>query len=192
MARPALKKDDMEEAAIELFASRGIAATTIRDIAELAGVTEGALYRHYPGKNEMAARLFSREVKRFSNRFAEVLFDESLDFRARVRRAVEFIYGYYRDHPMRFSFILVAQHGFPGRRLIDERFNPNDMVIDFLSRAMAVGEIPDGDPVLSAALIMGAVMQPVVMHWNARVHVKPVEVAAEVAQACMRILSLNA
>lgn len=188
MARPALKKGAIEEAAIELFATRGIAATTIRDIAELAGVTEGALYRHYPGKNEMAARLFSREVERFSQGLRDVLFDAEADFEARVRRAVAFIYAYYRDYPMHFSFILMAQHGFPGRRLLEERFNPNDMVIEFVRREMAAGAIPRRDAVLTAALIMGAVMQPVVMHWNARVSVKPVEVAGEVAAACMRII----
>ena len=53
---------------------------------------------------------------------------------------------------------------------------------------MAAGAIPRRDAVLTAALIMCAVMQPVVMHWNARVSVKPVELAGEVAAACMRII----
>jgi len=189
MARPARKKGDIEEAAIELFASRGLAGTKVRDIAERAGVTEGALYRHYPGKNEMAARLFSREVERFSKGLSAALYEGEGVFAARVRRAVEYIYGYYGDHPMRFAFILMTQHGFPGRRLLQERFNPNDMVIEFVRRAMDAGEIPDGDAVLAAGLVMGAVMQPVVMHWNGRTGASPTEAAGEVARACMRILA---
>ena len=63
MGRPAVKKHDIEEAAIRLFARRGLAATTVKDIAGAAGVTEGALYRHWPGKNDMAWELYHREVR---------------------------------------------------------------------------------------------------------------------------------
>ena len=188
LARPALKKGDIEEAAIQLFATRGLSATTVRDIAAHAGVTEGALYRHFPGKNEMAAQLFSREVAHFSEGLTGVLLNGDFDCARRVRRAVDFIYGYYRDYPMRFAFILMTQHGFPGRQLLEGRFNPNDIVIEFVRREITSGNIPKGDVVLAAALVMGMVMQPAVMHWNGRLPVEPITLAGQVADACTRIL----
>ena len=69
MARPVVKRDDIEEAAIRLLATKGLAATTIRDIAAAAGVAEGALYRHYSGKDDMAWRLYCREVAAFTIAF---------------------------------------------------------------------------------------------------------------------------
>ena len=60
MARPLKKKDDIEKAAIKLFATKGLARTVIKDIAREAEVTEGALYRHYTGKDEMAWKLFNK------------------------------------------------------------------------------------------------------------------------------------
>ena len=66
MARPAVKKGRMEEAAMGLFATKGLAKTTVRDIAQTAKVAEGALYRHWSGKNDMAWELYHREVRAFA------------------------------------------------------------------------------------------------------------------------------
>lgn len=44
--------------ALRLFSERGLAATSIRDIANLTGFTNPALYKHFPGKEEMALHLF--------------------------------------------------------------------------------------------------------------------------------------
>ena len=54
MARPAAKKHSIEQAAIALFAGKGLSSTTIKDIAAGAGVTQGALYR--PGRCIINAR----------------------------------------------------------------------------------------------------------------------------------------
>ena len=66
MSRPATKKKLIEDAAIKLFATRGLPGTVIKEIAREADVTEGALYKHYRSKNEMAWQLFCRELKIFS------------------------------------------------------------------------------------------------------------------------------
>jgi TetR/AcrR family transcriptional regulator, cholesterol catabolism regulator len=41
------------DAAIELFYSRGAAATTVRDITAACGLTPGALYNHFSSKEEL-------------------------------------------------------------------------------------------------------------------------------------------
>ena len=46
------KRDAICDAALELFAEKGIEATTIRDIAQRADAAEGTLYRHFKGKEE--------------------------------------------------------------------------------------------------------------------------------------------
>jgi TetR/AcrR family acrAB operon transcriptional repressor len=43
----------LREAALEVFAERGYAAARLGEIAERAGVTTGALYHHYAGKEEL-------------------------------------------------------------------------------------------------------------------------------------------
>jgi AcrR family transcriptional regulator len=43
----------LQEAADRLFAERGYGATTVRDIAEAAGVTERTFFRYFTGKEEL-------------------------------------------------------------------------------------------------------------------------------------------
>jgi TetR/AcrR family transcriptional regulator, repressor of fatR-cypB operon len=45
-------------AALKLFSERGLAATSIRDIAVKSGFTNPALYKHFSGKEELARHLF--------------------------------------------------------------------------------------------------------------------------------------
>ena len=50
----------IEQAATELFAQRGYAATTVEDIARAAGVTKPMLYRHFESKQELCIALLER------------------------------------------------------------------------------------------------------------------------------------
>src|SRR3954471_16856759 len=51
-------KQEILRAALKLFSERGLAATTIRDIADESGYTNPALYKHFASKDELALHLF--------------------------------------------------------------------------------------------------------------------------------------
>jgi TetR/AcrR family transcriptional regulator, repressor of fatR-cypB operon len=51
-------KREILRAALKLFSARGLAATSIRDIAAETGYTNPALYKHFAGKEELALHLF--------------------------------------------------------------------------------------------------------------------------------------
>ena len=53
-------KREILRAALRLFSERGLAATSIRDIAGESGYTNPALYKHFTGKDELALYLFER------------------------------------------------------------------------------------------------------------------------------------
>lgn len=50
------------EAALEVFASRGFAGTTMGAIAERAGLATAGLYRYYPGKQELFDAVLGPEL----------------------------------------------------------------------------------------------------------------------------------
>jgi len=52
------KRDELIASALRLFANQGIRGTTVRDIAEAAGVTEGALYPALRRQEQLAQSLF--------------------------------------------------------------------------------------------------------------------------------------
>lgn len=51
-------KQQILRAAMKLFSERGLAATSIRDIARESGYTNPALYKHFASKEDMALHLF--------------------------------------------------------------------------------------------------------------------------------------
>lgn len=57
------------EAAGDLFAERGYAATSIEDIARAARVTRGALYHHFTGKQDVFEAVFEDLETRIVQRF---------------------------------------------------------------------------------------------------------------------------
>ena len=51
-------KREILRAALKLFSERGLAATSIRDIADESGYTNPALYKHFESKDALALHLF--------------------------------------------------------------------------------------------------------------------------------------
>lgn len=187
MSRPMMKREIIEEAAIHLFATKGLARTTIKDIATQAGVTEGALYRYYEGKEEMAWKLFTRELDQFTRLLSDVLFDDRMPFVLRLSLAVQTIYDYYAYNGDQFAFILLTQHGFPEDKLQGRSINPMTMAAEFIGQAVGSGEIPPCDVDLFAGLLMGAVMQPLVLHRYDKLSLEP-DTHVRVTEACLRML----
>jgi AcrR family transcriptional regulator len=55
-------KETIDSTAMRLFVEKGIAETTVREIATAAGIAEGTLYRHYPSKEELSWSVTSRRL----------------------------------------------------------------------------------------------------------------------------------
>lgn len=53
-------KERILKTSLTLFSERGYAGTSMRDIAEGLGITKGALYRHYEGKEAILAAIVAR------------------------------------------------------------------------------------------------------------------------------------
>ncbi|MDN5896184.1 MAG: TetR/AcrR family transcriptional regulator [Nocardioides sp.] len=53
------RSEQILAAATELFARKGIAKTTVRDIGEAAGVLSGTLYHYFDSKNAIVVRLLT-------------------------------------------------------------------------------------------------------------------------------------
>jgi AcrR family transcriptional regulator len=80
---PAAKREILR-AALKLFSERGLASTSIRDIADESGYTNPALYKHFDSKDELALHLFETCHARVYTRCATALsagprFEDKLD-----------------------------------------------------------------------------------------------------------------
>lgn len=60
--QPLATRDQILSAASRLFGEQGYAATTLRQIAQAAGIQAGSIYHHFDGKDVMAARVLDAGI----------------------------------------------------------------------------------------------------------------------------------
>ncbi|MEM8617100.1 MAG: TetR/AcrR family transcriptional regulator [Pseudomonadota bacterium] len=147
----------IERAALKLFISEGVDAATTREIADEAGVSEGALYRHYKGKDDLALALFLETHNRLGDMMqAAVLAEGTIE--DKVRRAVTAYCTLADEDWLLFSFHLVSLNRFlPHDTRRDD--DPVSVLERLLKMMMDNGDIPRADPALMAGMVLGVVMQ---------------------------------
>ncbi|WP_051618258.1 TetR/AcrR family transcriptional regulator [Hyphomonas johnsonii] len=147
----------IERAALKLFIHEGVDAATTREIAEQAGVSEGALYRHYKGKDELALALFMETHNRLGKMMMEALAAEGT-LEEKIGAAVSAYCQLADEDFLLFSFHLVSLNRYLpyDKRREDDPVSITERIIAGL---MAEGTIPKGDPALKAAMALGVIMQ---------------------------------
>ena len=78
------------EAAAELFHDKGFHGAGMDELGTLAGLSGPALYRHFAGKNEILAALFTEALDELVGATAALLPDPVADLRRLVRHHVDF------------------------------------------------------------------------------------------------------
>jgi AcrR family transcriptional regulator len=162
MPRSAGVKTKVERAAVDLFAANGFDGVSIADIAAAAGVSQGALYRHYPSKEELAWVLFSTAYLRTGKELDRIR-TGGAEFEAAVTAMIAHFCALYDEDPALFRFMLITQHGFLPRIPSGSR-TPVDAVADLVGDAVAKNRLKPIDPPLGAAVIMGVILQSATFH----------------------------
>jgi AcrR family transcriptional regulator len=91
------RRDELLAIAADLFAQRGFKNTTVRDIADAAGILSGSLYHHFDSKESMVDEILSSFQTELFKKYDEIV-GSDLDARAKVEAVV------------RVSFEAIDQH----------------------------------------------------------------------------------
>ena len=155
------KKGDILKMSLELFASKGYDAVSVRDIAKAAGVSEAALYKHFKGKEDMALYIFSAIISEYTRKLVQV---EARDDGAvnKLCRIVELTYDLYQKHPNEIQFALLSQYFLWD--MVPEEIKPHFMIRKIIDEGMDHGEIPRQEVYLWIALYTGVMLQPLVQY----------------------------
>lgn len=65
-------REDLLDAAAEVFARRGFNAASVEEVAEAAGYSKGAVYSNFAGKADLFLALLDREIHRVEPEWEEV------------------------------------------------------------------------------------------------------------------------
>src|SRR5205085_4399112 len=74
---PVSRRDELLELAATMFAERGLRATTVRDIADSAGILSGSLYHHFSSKEEMVVELLRVFLDWLFDRYQKIVATET-------------------------------------------------------------------------------------------------------------------
>lgn len=190
-SRPSLSRgvrtqEKIQAVALALFAEKGVDRTTIGDIAGAAGIAEGTIYRHYPGKEELIWQLFSTNYLDLAAQL-EALQAERNGLRGKLQVMVGLFCSLFEQNPDMFRFLLLVQHG-QLERVTHDMQTPVKVIKAAVEAAMESGEIPPQDAEVATATVMGIVLQVAVFKVYGRVTRPLGEVADQLADSCWRAL----
>ncbi|GES22699.1 putative transcriptional regulator TetR family protein [Acrocarpospora pleiomorpha] len=153
------RRDHLVKLAAELFARKGFQATTVRQIAEEAGILSGSLYHHFDSKEAIVDEVLRTFLEDLIARYRAALHTDG-DPRAVLSEMVRIGFGTLELHR---AAITVMQNDWSYlRSLPDNRFDylvkaedeVERMWIEQIKRGQAVGQVRgDVDPKLTYRMI---------------------------------------
>jgi AcrR family transcriptional regulator len=183
-------KGRIDSAALQLFVDKGVAETSIRDIAGAVGFSDGALYRHYPSKDELVWSLFRASFESYAETLTRLAAGRT-GSRGKIAAMVQGFCNLFDADSRLFRFLLLVQHG-QLARVTPEMANPVETVRGVIAAGMARGDIPAGDPDLATAMVMGIILQTATFKVYGRIRPPLGDLAPTLAAACWKTLSVPA
>ncbi len=145
-------KQAILEAAERLFAERGFAATSMRDLAEAAGTSKALLHHHFGSKEELYQAVISQVVGRYTER-QQAQLQPGVDPQKSIIEGMRTLFRFYQETPNLVRLGTWAQlEGTSTRWPGDDQYW--SLVVDRMRDAQAAGVIRDDlDPIFLIHII---------------------------------------
>jgi AcrR family transcriptional regulator len=177
-------KATLERVARRLFAERGFAAVSAEELVARAGLTRGALYHHYDGKEGLFAAIVESVMKDMHAKLAADAAAEPEPLRGLLRGIHAFLEVCTRPSVQRILLIdAPAVLGWPKWREMDARYGLG-LLKSALSNAMKRGLLRTQDADVLAHLLLGALTEAAMIIARSKTPAKSRK-AAEQALASM-------
>ena len=139
------------EAGLVLFAQKGFALTSIKDIAEAAGISTGLIYRHFSSKEDLFNSLIADTIEEL-NKFIQILDSYDSPKQAIVEMTASLIGDIHFSNELSRYFLIVIRSMLEEEVLsqIDE-FRKSilslyDKTKDLIKEGQKRGEFKQGNP----------------------------------------------
>ena len=179
-------KAKIARTALGLFVRQGVTETTIKDIAAAAGVAEGTLYRHYPGKDDLAWDLFAGQFTTLALEL-EALQARQTGLEAKLRAMIRHFCEFFDRDRTLFTYLLLSQHGFLSRVKTDMP-NPTQVVRDVVAGGIKLREARNENADVLAAMVMGLVLQVALAQIYGRITTGLTPLADTLVDAAWRVV----
>jgi TetR/AcrR family transcriptional regulator len=162
--RRELSRGQVLEAAEALFARKGFQETTVREVAELAEFSVGAVYSFFESKEEIFTQIIERRSAEFADGTRAVL-DRQLPAREQLHRLADFQIQFFRRN-RNFARLWLRSSSLTSFEMLgsvlrdpdaSRAWDPLLLQRDLFVHGQACGEIRAGDPNVLAMLFSGLV-----------------------------------
>jgi TetR/AcrR family acrAB operon transcriptional repressor len=161
------------DAAEAVFEQRGVAGTSLQEVAEAAGVTRGAVYWHFRDKADLYNAMMDRAVLPFEQHWLEPAADDAADPMQRLRDLLFDILGQIAADPRLQRVISISTHKVEYVGELDairERHlqvctQARDRFERLLRQAVAAGQLSRGVSPKAAAIALHALVDGLINNW---------------------------
>jgi AcrR family transcriptional regulator len=149
-------KENLIAAALHLATKHGVEGASVRRIAREAGVTEGALYRHFKNKDDLWREVYARTVQRLIDAKSQLI-ARNLPARETLTEWIRLSYRFYDENPDAFTYVLLM----PSRiaaNLGEVYTEQSRLFLVLVERAQREQELRDIDPTLAMSHFIGIML----------------------------------
>lgn len=153
----------IKNAGLKLFATRGLAATSIMDISELAGISTGLIYHYYLSKEDLYAELVMIAVKSANSAVVEIVEMQLPPGEKITRLATEILEKIRKSEIVAYFYVLMPQVFLNGtvpekaKPFLKSAYFPIEAVKNIIISGQHSGEIRDGDPAALSSFFFSSI-----------------------------------
>ena len=158
MRRELLADEVLDKAAV-LFAAKGFAATSLKDVADAVGLSRSSIYYYYPNKDALLAALIEGVTLPVANIFRDV--DQGMPPQARIREVVRRLVLWVADPRTHFRLMDQSEAELPpaiSKAHVDSKRRILSEMVKLINEAIGAGEARPVDPRIAAFSIIGMAM----------------------------------
>ena len=159
-----VSRNQLLDAAEEVFGEKGFHDTTLKEVAELAEFSVGSVYSFFESKDDLFRQIFERRGTEFMPGLKDALGDPKGDPVEQLHALVDFEVGFFRAHPrfgrlyLRYSSAITLS---PDRELdmvMQERYEEAmALQAGLFRRGQRAGTLRKGDAEVLARLFSGLI-----------------------------------
>lgn len=161
-------RDKIQSAAMQLFIQKGFGSTNVQEIADLAGISIGLLYRHYKTKEELFNELVEYSLRGIKGIID--LFEQEHSPRNLIKQFVDEVYSDMKNEEVLPNLlILMTQYFFSGgsnlkqNEIIELDTKMLHVTANLIKRGQELGEFRPGNPYELAEFFYSAIQGLAIM-----------------------------
>ncbi len=175
-------RDRIFHSAQKLFVEKGYHNTSVPDIVKDAGVSIGAVYHHYKGKEDLARCIHLHAVDEFLHRFDQLVSCKTT-IKDKVFAYVDMMFVWAEEDPIMVAYLLYARPSEIFEKCMTVCSEEGLAVVkEIIEEGMITGQLRSMDQLVAAATISGILIRMIEMRRDGMLEASLTSMSEEVAE----------